>query len=173
MSEFEQPDDASAHWPDEKSKSSVKRELDALKELGRTLTRLPAAELDRLALPENLQEAVVAARSMSKGALKRQIGFIGGLIAKLDHETIRQDLERLRQPHQGEVRTFHQLENWRDRLVDGEDAVYDELIARFAGFDVQHVRQMVRNARREASQGKPPRSARQLFQYLQECQRAQ
>jgi ribosome-associated protein len=172
MSEFEHEQDENwpEDWDTEKSKTQVKRELDALKQLGRALIDLPAKDLDKLELPEDLLEAVLKAQGMSKGALKRQVGYIGGVIAQEDHAEISRKLELLRQPHQGQVKQFHQLEAWRDRLLEGDNTVYGELIAAFEGFDVQHVRQLVRNAGREAKQNKPPKSARQLFQYLQQQQ---
>lgn len=172
MSEYEHDQDEV--WPEDwepgKSKSQVKRELLALKDLGKDLIALPKRDLDKLDLPDDLLEAVLEAQSMSKGALKRQTGFIGGLIAEYDYEAIEQKLAQLKQPHQGQVKQFHQLESWRDRLLAGDDDIYGELIAEFEAFDVQHVRQLVRNAVREASQNKPPKSARLVFQYLQELQ---
>jgi ribosome-associated protein len=172
MSEFE--DGSEENWPqdwdNEKSKTQVKKELQALRELGKELINLPKRDLDKLDLPEALREAVDDAGAMSKGALKRQTGFIGGLIAELDHLSIERQLNQLKQPHQGQVKQFHQLENWRDRLLAGDDDVYGELINEFDAIDVQHVRQLVRNATREAKQNKPPKSARQVFQYLQELQ---
>lgn len=175
MSEFDQDhdDSRSQEFALEKSKTQVKRELQALRDLGRKLMNLPERDLLKLALPEQIHEAVIEAQSMSKGALKRQTGFIGGLLADSDHEAIEQRLTQLRQPHQGRVREFHQLETWRDGLLAGDDAVYDELIAEFEDFDIQHVRQLVRNAAREASQDKPPKSARQIFQYLKDLQQIQ
>jgi ribosome-associated protein len=170
MSEFE---NESLDRDDEKSKTQVKKELLALRMLGKQLVELSKRELDKLDLPEALRESIIDAQTMSKGALKRQIGFIGGLIAEMDHAALEQQLDLLRQPHQGQVREFHQLEDWRDRLLVGEDTVYGELIAEFDDFDVQHVRQLVRNADREAKQNKPPRSARLLFRYLQDLQQAQ
>ncbi len=172
MSEFEQGSEENwpQEWDNEKSKTQVKKELQALRELGRELINLPKRDLNKLDLPDELREAVDDARSMSKGALKRQTGFIGGLIAALDHASIERQLAQLQQPHQGQVKQFHQLEDWRDRLLAGDDAVYGELINEFEDFDVQHVRQLVRNAVREAKQNKPPKSARQVFQYLQDLQ---
>jgi len=172
MSEFEQEHDESwpEDWDSEKSKTQIKRELNALKELGKALIELPLKDLQKLDLADDLLEAIVKAQAMSKGALKRQVGYIGGVIAQLDHVEIARKLDLLRQPHQGQVKQFHQLEEWRDRLLQGDNEVYAELIAEFDGFDVQHVRQLVRNASREAKQNKPPKSARQLFQYLQQQQ---
>jgi len=174
MSEFEYEQDAEwpADWEFEKSKTQVKQELNALKDLGRSLIELSAKDLQKLDLSEDLYDAIISAQSMSKGALKRQVGYIGGLIADSDHEAISQKLQQLKQPHQGQVKQFHQIEQWRDRLLAGENEVYAELIAEFDDFDVQHVRQLVRNAQREAKQEKPPKSARQLFQYLQSQQQA-
>jgi ribosome-associated protein len=160
-------------WDNEKSKTQVKKELQALRDLGKALIALPQRELDKLDLPETLREAIDDAQSMSKGALKRQTGFIGGLIAELDHESIEHQLALSKQPHQGQVKQFHQLESWRDRLLADDDDVYGELISEYEGFDVQHVRQLVRNAAREAKQNKPPKAARQVFQYLQDLQQNQ
>lgn len=175
MSEFEHEHDENwpEDWSPEKSKSEIKRELLALKELGKELIALPKNELDKLDLPDEILDAVIDAQKMSKGALKRQTGFIGGLIAEFDHDEITRKLAQLKQPHQGKVKQFHQLETWRDRLLAGDDDVYGELIAEFDDFDVQHVRQLVRNAQREARQGKAPKSARQVFQYLQSLQQNQ
>lgn len=175
MSEFDHEQDDS--WPQdfelEKSKTQVKKELQALRDLGRKLMELPERDLHKLALPETILEAVIDGQTMTKGALKRQTGFLGGLLAEADHEAIARRLTQLRQPHQGRVKEFHQLENWRDRLLAGDDEVYGELIAEFEDFDVQHVRQLVRNATREAKQNKPPKSARLVFQYLKDLQQTQ
>lgn len=175
MSEFEQEHDENwpEDWSPEKSKSEIKRELQALKELGKNLISLPKTDLEKLNLPPEILDAVLDAQRMSKGALKRQTGFLGGLIAEFDHAEIERKLAQLKQPHQGQVKQFHQLEDWRDRLLAGDDEVFSELITAFEDFDVQHVRQLVRNASREAKQGKPPKSARQIFQYLQNLQQAQ
>jgi ribosome-associated protein len=177
MSEFDYEHQDGENWPEdwenEKSKSQVKRELLALRELGKQLISLPKRDLDKLDLPEDIYDAVLKAQSMSKGALKRQTGFIGGLMAEYEHEEIARKLELLKQPHQGQVKQFHQLEEWRDRLLEGDDSVYGELISEFTDFDVQHIRQLVRNAQREAKQNKPPKSARLVFQYLQQLQQNQ
>jgi len=172
MSEFEgdQEENWSEEWDLEKSKSQVKRELDALKVLGKALIELSAKDLEKLNLSEDLLYALTKAQDMNKGALKRQIGFIGGVLSREDHAEIQRSVDLLKLPHQGQVKQFHQLEQWRDRLLEGDNTVYGELIAEFDGFDVQHVRQLVRNADREAKQNKPPKAARQLFQYLQSQQ---
>lgn len=155
---------------DEKSKSQVKRELLELKALGVSLMALPMKDLEKLALPERIYDGVVKAQSMSHGALKRETGFVARLIADEDHALIAANLAKLKQLHQGEVKQFHQLEQWRDGLLAGEGQVITYLHQQFDDFDGQYVRQLVRNSVKEASQNKTPKSSRLLFKYLQECQ---
>lgn len=150
------------------SKSQIKRELDALKDLGRELIALPAADLEKLPLEERLLEAVVKAQPLSKGALKRQTGYIGKLIADTDHQAIRTALAEMRQPHLQATQQFHQLESWRDRLLADDDTVMAELREQFTALDSQHLRQLVRNAQKEAKAEQSPKSARLIYKYLQQ-----
>lgn len=150
------------------SKSQIKRELDALKDLGRELIALSPAELAKLDLDEDLHDALLLAHGLQKGAFKRQTGFIGGLIANRDYEAIRKQLDTLKQPNRDATQKHHQLEQWRDRLLAGDSLVMTELHNQFIEFDGQHVRQLVRNAKRETEKNQPPKSARLLFKYLQQ-----
>lgn len=169
MTEFDTGYDGD-EWEFEKSKTQIKQELLAIKELGRQLIELPPTDLKKIDMPEDIMDAVLAAQSMKKIALKRQIGYVGGLLADADYESIEQQVAQLKLPHQGNVKAFHQLEEWRDRLIANDNAVFGELMAEFDDFDMQHVRQLVRNAANEAKNNKPPKSARQLFKYLQDLQ---
>lgn len=160
MEEFEQ----------EKSKSQIKRELQALKQLGRELIAMPVKELQILDLPVALFEAIVEAQELTHGALKRQTGYIGSLIAKSDYQAIQQQLAKHKQGHQGNVRQFHQVEAWRDDLLNGNQEIMTLLHTQFDNFDGQYVRQLVRNAKKETAENKSPKSSRLLFKYLQHCQ---
>lgn len=150
------------------SKSQIKRDLEALRDLGRELIALPPSELAKLDLDERLEEAVLLAQGLQKGALKRQTGFIGGIIAKSDHEAIRKQLEALKQPQREATQKLHLIESWRDSLLTGDSHVMTRLHNQFADFDGQYVRQLVRNAKREMQQNQPPKSARLLFKYIQQ-----
>jgi ribosome-associated protein len=59
------------------------------------------------------------------------------------------------------------LERWRDRLIGSDNAVAD-LATAYPGCDVQQLRTLVRNARREQALGASPKCARELFQVLKE-----
>jgi ribosome-associated protein len=69
-----------------------------LTQLGEQLVDLRAQRLAELTLPERLQDAVDEAKRLkSFGAKRRQAGYIGKLLRKLDEETlaaIRKAVER-------------------------------------------------------------------------------
>ncbi len=156
----------------EKSKSQIKRELLALQDLGRQLVELPDRSLRKIPLSESLLSAIHEARRFKHGALKRQLQYIGGLMREEDSDAIQQALDSLTKPKRETVRLFHQLEEWRDKLLAGDDQLISQLVDELNA-DRQHLRQLVRNANREREQEKPPRAARNLFQYLQELQAAE
>lgn len=151
-----------------KSKSQRKRELQALQDLGRQLLDLAQKDLARIPISERLGEAVLEARNYRRGALRRQLQFIGKLMIGEDVTAIRHALETISRPHRQEVETLHELEQWRDRLIDGDDALLDEICERFEMADRQHLRQLARNAFRQRQKEQPPKSARSLFHYLGE-----
>ncbi len=153
----------------EKSKSQIKRDLLALQELGRQLVDLPARDLKKIPVSETVLEAISDAHRFKHGALKRQLQFLGGLMREEDSAAIQLALDGLTQPKREAVRLMHQIEAWRDSLLAGDDEVLNQLVGDLNA-DRQYLRQLVRNAAREKEHNKPPKSARVLFQYLQELQ---
>ncbi len=153
-----------------KSKSQIKREMHELQALGKQLVELSPRQLVDIPISDKLRDAIIAARSFKHGAIRRQLQYIGSLMPKEDETSIRTMLHKLQQPHKGEVKVFHEVEQWRDELLHGDQALLDELTNRFINFDRQHVRQLIRNAKKEQEKNKPPKSARLLFKYLTEMQ---
>lgn len=163
--DFENDDEAIIYV----SKSQLKRESHALQELGAELVALPASKLAKIPLPEELAEAIaLAQRIKQRGGRKRQLQYIGKLLRKIDAEPIRQAMSALKNEANRESARLHRLEQWRDRLVAEGDAALTALLDEQPAADRQHLRQLVRNARREAEQNKPPKAARELFRYLRE-----
>jgi ribosome-associated protein len=152
------------------NKTQIKRELKVIHDLGISLVELDDTSLAALSLPDHLLAEVKSTRTMQKSALKRQYKRLASLLREEDVERIQSDLESLKQPHRKEVEQFHRLEKWRDDLLAGNKDVFDELIQHMPTFDVQYVRQLVRNANKEKAQNKSPKSARLLFQYLKDNQ---
>lgn len=155
--------------PERKSKSQLKREMLALQELGEKLVALSVDELRRMNLDKDLFDAVVHAKSLQKHeARRRQMQYIGTVMRTVDPEPVRTRLEEISQTSKQANAKFHRLEKLRDRLVAGESGVFDELLAEYPDLDLQHVRQLARNAARERDKATPPKSGRALFRYLRE-----
>lgn len=158
--------------PDEelpKSKSALKREMTALQKLGEELVELSSAKLAKVPMPEELEEAVALARRLkNREGKRRQLQYIGKIMRTIDSDAIKQALESFHHESVAFRQQFHKLENWRDRLLTEGDRALDDLLVEMPNLDRQHLRQLIRQANKEASQNKPPAAARKLFQYLRD-----
>ncbi len=150
------------------SKSSIKRDMQALRDLGKELVEQTPATLKKIPISEDLLENLLQAKKFSKKALKRQLQHIGVLMREEDAEAIRKALDRIYKPKREEVKAFHATEKWRDGLIAGEEGLLKEITGRFENVDHQYLNQLIRNAKKEKEKNKSPKSSRALFQYLQE-----
>ena len=169
-----QLDDINPHtgepYSERPNKTQLKREMKILHELGRKLVELAPSKFDEVTLSTRMYDAVFLAKRLKKAALQRQLRFISSIMSEEDVETIQTELKQLALPKQQEEEAFHEVEQWRDKLIAGDNDLINELVNQFANADRQHLRQLVRNASKEAQQNKPPKSSRLLFKYLQELQ---
>ena len=152
------------------NKEELKREFKARHELGRELVNLPEAHFPTIPLSSRIKEQIFAAKKFKKAALQRQLRFISSLMQEEDEPAIREALRLVKLPHQKSVEAFHKLEAWRDQLISGDNTAFDDVINTHPSADRQHIRQLIRNANKEAKQNKPPKASRMLFKYLQELQ---
>lgn len=150
------------------SKSQKKREMHALQDLGEELVKLSQDRLDKLDLPEALYDAVMDARRFTKHeARRRQMQFIGKVMRDIDTEPIAEQLAEIKGESDAAKANFHAVERWRERLL-ADDAALTEWLTQHPSDDIQQVRNLIRNARKEAAEGKPPKSSRELFRWLRE-----
>ena len=120
------------------SKNARKREQLALQELGEYLIPLNNSDLDSIGLSDELLDAVRACAKMkSHEALRRQKQFIGKLMRKADAELIRARLDQLAAHERHEKQLFAKAERWRDRLLSGDPAAFDEFSAATGGVDAE------------------------------------
>lgn len=168
--DFEKPDnDENDELYDEDliSKSQRKRDAEAAQQLGKDLLSLSVSDLDAIELPENLSKALDDARRIKKNsALKRQLQYIGKLMRYVDVEPIRAQYLKLTNHYGQDVKKFHRLEEWRDRLLTEGDKALEDLISEMPNTDRQHLRQLMRQSTKETKLNKPPKSAREIFKYL-------
>ena len=176
----------------EKSRTDLKRESDALQALGEQLLTLRADLLAGLNLSEKLLDALAEAKRITNfEGRRRQMQFIGKLMRLLDADTLHAAQAALDFQHKGsadETLALHVAEQWRDRLV-AEDSALTEWLALEAAnpaseqTDPQHLRALIRQARKDAQAQQPPESAgaavrhgkayREIFQIVKAALAAQ
>ena len=156
-------------WDEEegKSKSQVKREMHDLQKLGEELVALSAAARAKVPLDDELKDALQLADKLGnkREALRRHIQFIGRLMRTRELEPIEAALAILRNKNQAATRQFHKVEHWRDKLLADNEAL-TEFIASYPDVDVQQLRQLIRNAKKEQEKQQPPKYFRELFQLI-------
>ncbi len=154
------------HDDDYISRSVDKRAAEAAQVLGERLIALRIEQLGEMDLPEALYEALMLAKRLtSNEALRRHRQYIGKLMRQIELEPIEAKLAEWDLSRSTEIARFHQLEIWRDRLLE-DDNVLGELKREYPSLDMQHVRTLVRNARKQKEKGLTPKSSRVLFKYL-------
>jgi len=150
------------------SKTRRKQEMHALQALGAALVELAPSQLERIELPEALAAAVLEAQRISSHeGRRRQLQYIGKLMRGVDAEPIRAALGELQGSAAAARARHRRLEQWRDRLLD-DDAALTEFAREHANADLQALRTLIRNARREIASKREPHAQRALFRALRE-----
>ena len=148
------------------NKTQIKKEIRVFNDLGKELIQMPESAMKKIPLTDAMRRAIADGRRFSKGALQRQLRRIAALMQHEDIEAIQLELQRQKQPSKQQTAEFHQLEQWRDRLIAGDEKLLTDLIDQHDSIDRQYIRQLVRNSGQELARKKPPKSARALFKYL-------
>ncbi len=150
------------------SKTKIKQQMHELQELGGQLVELGKDQLAKLDITDSLREAIKEMHRINKfGAQRRQMQYIGKLMRDIDPEPIRAQLAIWNGTSQAHTVYMHQLERWRERLLD-DDRALTELRADHPELDMQRLRSLIRSAQKERETGKPPKCFREIFQVLRE-----
>ena len=137
-----------------------------LQSLGAALVSLAESRLSGMQLESRLLQAVLEAKRIkSHEAKRRQLQYIGRLMRELDPAPIRAQLAAIEGTSAQAAAAHRRLESWRERLVN-DDAALTRFAAEHPDADLQEIRALIRNARKEAKEGKPPRAYRELFRIL-------
>jgi ribosome-associated protein len=162
------PDDADAR----PSKTVLKTQSHDLQTLGAALAALGDAQLAAVPMPETLRDAILMLRrTRSHEGRRRQLQYVGKLMrnSDTDEAALR---EAVAEATIGSARltlALHEAERWRAELI-ADDAALDRWLAAHPGTDTQHLRSLVRAARRDAAglapEARQPKSFRDLYQYL-------
>lgn len=149
------------------SKSEIKRDAEALKQLGEQLVSLTKPQLAKMPLNSQLLEAIELAQRLQKEAKRRQLQYIGKLLRNNDVEPIQEALQKLENKHQQQQALLHHLEQLRDNLLQHSDTL-TQLCQQQPEIEPQYLRQLIRQAQKEQSQNKSAKAYREIFQYLKQ-----
>lgn len=148
------------------SKTQRKKEMHELQSLGAELVALAESQIRELQIPDDLREAVLEAKRIkSHEARRRQLQYIGRLMRDVEPAPIRAQLDALIGHSAQEAARHRRLEALRDKLLADDEALTG-YVAGHAGADLQALRTLIRNARREQKEGRAPRAYRELFRLL-------
>ncbi len=156
------------------SKTQLKAEADEKQALGEALLTLRGDLMAKLDLPEKLLDAIAEAKKITNfEGRRRQLQFIGKLMRPLDANPIREAINEQLNGSAELTLQLHLAEQWRDKLVQDDDALGTWLNS-YPATDAQQLRALVRQARKDFKPEKPgeaPRhgkSYREIFQLVKE-----
>jgi ribosome-associated protein len=168
MSEFE---DHSDDTQEEEivSRGQIKREMQALQELGARLIKLKPAQWQQFEFSPPMLEALEeSTRIKSPNAMRRHTRRLAKLMsaegaARVEHFLRRQDEKEIQ-----DNQHFHRLEHWRERLLGEGDNALKDLLDFCPNLDRQRIRQLIRMGRKEREAQKQTTMQRKLFRLLKE-----
>ena len=153
------------------SKSELKRQMDELQKLGAQLVAEPRDRVKRVPMPEDVRDAILMCQTITNHeGRRRQLQFVGKKMRTLSEEevaVIQRTIDSWKGASKAETAALHALERRREKLLTDDKALTD-LLTEHPQLDVQHLRTLIRNARKEQAESKPPKAYRELFQILKD-----
>ena len=153
------------------SKSELKREAQEFHQLGSEIAKMGKKQRERLPLNDDLKAAMVVADKISNksDAYRRHLNYIAKTLRTVENiEDIKAIIDiMLNKNNQAEV-MIKKIEQLRSDLIAQGDDLINQTIENYPALERQKMRQLVRNAAKEAKAEKPERGYKELFQYLKE-----
>jgi len=153
---------------EEISKSQIKREAEALKEIGRQLVALNAKQLAQIPASDTLMEGIKVAHKIATKheALRRQYQYIGKVLRTEDMEKITAKLDILNDNNRKRTHAIAHLELLTEQLIELGDPKVNDTLETYPQLERQKLRQLIRQANKEKKLEKPAKTAKELFVYL-------
>jgi ribosome-associated protein len=150
------------------SRTQRKREALDLQKIGQRLVDLDPGDLATVPTTPELDEAIALwKRIRSHEAKRRQLQFIGKLMRRIDLDPIEAALSRIEGTSAEARYAFHQLESWRDRLINEPEAL-TEYLNQHPEADRQLLRHQITRVRKATDDTQRKTQARALFRLLRD-----
>jgi len=159
---------------DRPSKSQLKRDMTALQKLGEELVSQPKDRVLRVPMPEDVRDAILDCQKIKDHeGRRRQMQYVGKKMRTLDEDeigAIQKVLDSWKGASKAETAAMHALERRREKLL-ADDNTLTDLLQQHPEVDAQQLRALIRNARKEQAENKPPKAYREIFQILKQLQK--
>lgn len=159
------------------SKSMLKRASQQLQVLGQQLLDMPDSRLADIDMPERLRDALDAyKKTRSFEGKRRQLQYIGKVMREVDEAPLREAVAQFQLGHARNSLALHQAERWRAELIAEDKDALTRWVAEFPDTDLQPLRALIRNARKDAAaepEKRNGRAFRELFQFVKHAMEAQ
>jgi len=156
---------------DRPSKSELKRQMTVLQKLGEDLVAEPRDRVKRVPMPEDVRDAILECQRITDHeGRRRQLQFVGKKMRTLDEEevaAIQRTIDSWKGMSKADTAAMHALERRREKLL-ADDKALTVLLGEHPELDAQHLRTLIRNARKEQAENKPPKAYREIFQILKQ-----
>lgn len=153
------------------SKSEAKRASLEVQKLGEELVNEARDRVKRVPMPEDVRDAILMCQTITNHeGRRRQMQFVGKKMRTLDEEEIaiiQRTIDSWKGMSKADTAALHALERRRDKLL-ADDKALTVLLEENPELDVQHLRTLIRNARKEQAENKPPKAYREIFQILKD-----
>jgi len=157
------------------SKSELKRQMTALQKLGEELIAEPRDRVKRVPMPEDVRDAILECQLIKDHeGRRRQAQYVGKKMRSLEPDeiaAIQKMLDSWKGASKSETAALHAIERKRDKLLT-DDKALTQLLEDNPELDAQQLRTLIRNARKEQAENKPPKAYREIFQILKQLQAA-
>ncbi|MBE3023920.1 DUF615 domain-containing protein [Janthinobacterium sp. BJB1] len=158
------------------SKSELKRQMTVLQKLGEELVNEARDRVKRVPMPEDVRDAILECQLIKDHeGRRRQLQYVGKKMRTLDEEevaAIQRTIDSWKGLSKADTAAMHAMERRRDKLLT-DDKALTVLLSENPELDVQHLRTLIRNARKEQAENKPPKAYREIFQILKQIAKKQ
>ena len=153
------------------SKSELKRQMTVLQKLGEELVNEARDRVKRVPMPEDVRDAILECQLIKDHeGRRRQLQYVGKKMRSLDEAevaAIQRTIDSWKGLSKADTATMHAMERRREKLLT-DDKALTVLLSENPELDVQHLRTLIRNARKEQAENKPPKAYREIFQILKQ-----
>jgi ribosome-associated protein len=122
-------------------------------------------------MPEDVKDAILECQTITNHeGRRRQLQFVGKKMRTLTEEeveVIKRTIDSWKGASKAETAALHALERRREKLL-ADDKALTQLLSEHPQLDGQHLRTLIRNARKEQAENKPPKAYREIFQILKD-----